>query len=493
MKENDIEIEQEITGNENIEFCNNGTEKTIYNLNNSYPLLNQKQVEENVEKEQEKTDNENIKSYNDDIDKTAYNLNNSVPLIKTKNDEEIGEKEQEANSMTLQNLDGDEMESDEEKDTPNQVFNKNETYTINDLLVHKFSFNELTQPQLTKIYDLKVFTEDEIAKTIKNKNSKNPKNIVKALVSKKKNRFCYDGYDLDLTYITTRIIAMGFPSTSIEGLFRNPMEEVKKFFNTRHPNHYKIYNLCEEKKYADNIFFKQGYFPFKDHEAPPINLMRPFCEDAKAFLDEDEKNVIAVHCKAGKGRTGTLICCLLMYMNVFKTSDECLQFYGMMRVENGKGVTIPSQIRYVEYFEKILKDNMAHPIIFVKKIIKKIRMYGIPTFHKVYTPLFIISNNGQTYNNYKKKTVIEGEGITSIIDFNIEKGFNVEGDVYVSFFRIHILGKKDKIFKFWFNTNFIPENNIYEFKKKSIDKACKDKQCKYYKPGFKIEVYFEDV
>ena len=55
-----------------------------------------------------------------------------------------------------------------------------------------------------------------------------------------------------------------------------------------------------------------------------------------------------------------------------------------------------------------------------------------------------------------------------------------------------MFGKKTKIFKLWFNTNFIPEGgNIYEFKKKDIDKACKDKEGKYFIAGFKIEVHFE--
>ena len=148
---------------------------------------------------------------------------------------------------------------------------------------------------------------------------------------------------------------MGFPSIKIEGLYRNQMEEVQKFLNTRHPSHYKVYNLCEEKTYPKDMLFKQGYYPFWDHEAPPINLIRSFCEDAKNFLDEDENNIVAVHCKAGKGRTGTFICCLLFYMKVFETVDECLQYYGMMRSENGKGVTIPSQIRYINYFEIMLK------------------------------------------------------------------------------------------------------------------------------------------
>ena len=448
------------------------------------------------QKDNNKTQEEELKKPERFLDKVSGIINKEIEEESVKKDS----NEEEKNSLpkeSIQHLmeEGDELESDEEQDKSSsfqQPSSKEENYTLKNILVPKYSFNELTQPQLTKIYDLKVYTEEEIAKTVKNKNAS--KNIVKSLVSKKKNRFCYDGFDLDLTYITKNIIAMGYPSTSLEGLYRNPMEEVQRFFNTRHPSHYKIYNLCEEKKYPDNTFFKQGYFPFKDHEAPPLNLMRPFCEDAKKFLDEDEKNVIGVHCKAGKGRTGTLICCLLLYMKVFNTVDECLQYYGMMRVENRKGVTIPSQIRYVEYFEKIFNNNMEHPITFVKKSIKKVRMFTLPMFNKNYTISFSIENNGNTYKSGKKKAAIEGDNFDSIIDFDIDKGFIVEGDVYISFYRINIIGQKEKIFKFWFNTNFIPDDsNVYVFKKRDIDKACKDKNSKYYRPGFKIEVLFSDI
>ena len=375
--------------------------------------------------------------------------------------------------------DGDELESDEENDAQdfqNPVpLSKVENYSLQNIIVPKYSSDDLTQPELKKIYELKVYTEEAIAKTVKNKNSSN---IVKSLVSKKKNRFCYDGFDLDLTYITTRIIAMGMPSSNLEGLYRNPMEEVQKFLNTRHNEHYKVYNLCEERGYPKNSFYKQEVYPFKDHEAPPLNLMKSFCEDAKSFLDEDEKNIVAIHCKAGKGRTGTMICCLLLYMKIF-----------------GKGVTIPSQIRYVNYFEKILKSNMQHPIIFIKKCIKKIRMFTLPKFHGNYTPFFKIENNDNIYNSEKKKTEFKKEDLNAVVDFDIEKGFIVSGDVRVIFYRNKLITKqKENIFKFWFNTNFIPnDSNIYQFKKNEIDKACKDEECKYYSKAFLIEIHFIDV
>lgn len=45
-------------------------------------------------------------------------------------------------------------------------------------------------------------------------------------------------------------------------------------------------------------------FRFFDHNPAPLKLIKECCDDMHAFLSAHPDNVIAVHCKAGKGRTG---------------------------------------------------------------------------------------------------------------------------------------------------------------------------------------------
>lgn len=49
-------------------------------------------------------------------------------------------------------------------------------------------------------------------------------NYIREKVSGKKKRFIKEGYNLDLTYVTKRIIAMSYPGEGLEGLYRNPID-----------------------------------------------------------------------------------------------------------------------------------------------------------------------------------------------------------------------------------------------------------------------------
>lgn len=49
---------------------------------------------------------------------------------------------------------------------------------------------------------------------------------------------------------------------------------------------------------------------FEDGEAPSLEIVDYFLQVAETAINNDE--AIAVHCKQGLGRTGTLICCYLM-------------------------------------------------------------------------------------------------------------------------------------------------------------------------------------
>lgn len=91
-----------------------------------------------------------------------------------------------------------------------------------------------------------------------------------------------------------------------------------------------------------------------DHNPGPLPMIFKFSVDAVLFLAQHPDNTIAVHCKAGKGRTGLAICAYFVLQEAFKTSEEAVLAFNQRRTNNSKGLSIPSQMRYLQYFEQFL-------------------------------------------------------------------------------------------------------------------------------------------
>ena len=49
--------------------------------------------------------------------------------------------------------------------------------------------------------------------------------------------------------------------------------------------------------------------------------MLTFADDARAWMAADPSNVLAIHCKGGKGRTGTMICVWLIECGLFESAS----------------------------------------------------------------------------------------------------------------------------------------------------------------------------
>jgi len=52
--------------------------------------------------------------------------------------------------------------------------------------------------------------------------------------------------------------------------------------------------------------------PFEDHGPPLLLELIHFCREATKWLRRDPANIMAVHCKGGKGRTGIMIAVTLL-------------------------------------------------------------------------------------------------------------------------------------------------------------------------------------
>ena len=76
---------------------------------------------------------------------------------------------------------------------------------------------------------------------------------IRGVVSQNKRRLVVPGFDLDLTYITDRVVAMAAPAFGGHRAYRNDIYEVLRLLTQRHYGHFRVYNLCDSYLSSDGL------------------------------------------------------------------------------------------------------------------------------------------------------------------------------------------------------------------------------------------------
>lgn len=324
-------------------------------------------------------------------------------------------------------------------------------------------------------------------------------------VSQNKRRYQQHGFDLDLTYVMPRVIAMSFPSTGRMSMYRNDIKEVARFMDTQHPGHYRLYNLCSERHYDETLFHgRVERFHIDDHNVPPLTDMLRFSASVQEWMKQDESNIIAVHCKGGKGRTGTMICVFLIDLGVFQDAEHCLGFFGDRRTDKNvankfQGVETPSQSRYVGYYEKVVVAGRQLPLE-IPMIITKITLHGMSTVgagdgselrftlqSRAHTIPF------QAHLGMQKNCKVMVERSVGLVHVFLLNAPIIRGDTRIMFFtdsRKIPCGYEKSPFFFWFHTGFITDN-ILRLERHELDNPHKSKTWNVFQEDFAITVHFE--
>lgn len=335
---------------------------------------------------------------------------------------------------------------------------------------------------------------------------------------------------LDLSYIPygqgqQRIIAMCLPSGGggMDFLLRNDATEVGAYLDSRHKGCYKVYNLTEHAHpdHVREIFHGATvHIPIPDHNVPRFDQIVSFCEDAFEFLESSPNNIVAVHCKAGKGRTGVMIVSLLLYSGACKTIQEALDTFSKARSEltvvkmdekGGKdeiarGVDQASQLRWLEYWQRfmyeILRDDITNQAQLDKlrssvKLLRSVTVFDMGTANvdrSSYPPPYIIVREWGYKGNgglqicrracTKEKPIPNGRKLYYDFPDSV-----CVGEVKLEFWDIGVI--KDSVsYRCWVHPYFIGHTNRLVLKKSQIDDVWNSSK---YGSSFRIELLFADT
>ncbi|XP_026328227.1 cyclin-G-associated kinase isoform X2 [Hyposmocoma kahamanoa] len=285
--------------------------------------------------------------------------------------------------------------------------------------------------------------------------------------------------DLDITYITSRIIVMPYPSEGLESAYRtNHIEDVRVFLETRHPGgQYCVYNACRGARlhFPRHVLVTdacRALWPTPAHRAPLLSPLYVLLQHMYQNLAKDDRGAIVITCQDGKGMSCMLLCGLLLYAKLVTVPEDALQIFAVKRSPIN---CPPSQLRYLYYLSNIIRPEpiLPHfrPVSLVSLTIQPVPLFtkardGCRPYIEIYNEDRMLLSTLQDYDRLHLYTMAEGK-VTLPLDTT------VVGDVLISVYharqqlgRIHNV----PILSVSFHTGFLAyDQHAIKFSRPEID------------------------
>ncbi|XP_058581594.1 tensin-3 isoform X10 [Neofelis nebulosa] len=296
-----------------------------------------------------------------------------------------------------------------------------------------------------------------------------------------------DGRELDLTYITERIIAVSFPASCSEESYLHNLQEVTRMLRSKHGDNYLVLNLSEKRYDLTKLNPKILDVGWPELHAPPLDQVCTVCKAQESWLNSDPQHVVVIHCRGGKGRIGVVISSYMHFTNVSASADQALDRFAMKKFYDDKVSDLmqPSQKRYVQFLSGLLSGTvkMNTSPLFLHFVI----LHGTPNFDtggacrpflKLYQAMQPVYTSG-IYNI--------GPGNQGRVHIAIEPAQLLKGDIMIKcYHKKYRSATRDVIFRLQFHTGAVQGCGLV-FGKEDLDTASQDDR---FPDNGKIELVF---